>query len=126
MVLSVRSTGFIEYGIQFDNTILFVFQQDCIEGGETTLLECLDADVGLASKGGLAPGSRAVVASVAPRRGRLFLMPHACPHSAAAVLTLPKVLIRGEVLPPRGDLGRVAKVVDCPLVTSAPGVKVFA
>lgn len=112
-------------GLRSTYTFL-LYLEDCIEGGETTLLECLDADVGLASKGGLAPGSRAVVASVAPRRGRLFLMPHACPHSAAAVLTLPKVLIRGEVLPPRGDLGRVAKVVDCPLVTSAPGVKVFA
>eukprot|EP00445_Apocalathium_hangoei_P009713 CAMPEP_0203888942 /NCGR_PEP_ID=MMETSP0359-20131031/32545_1 /ASSEMBLY_ACC=CAM_ASM_000338 /TAXON_ID=268821 /ORGANISM="Scrippsiella Hangoei, Strain SHTV-5" /LENGTH=414 /DNA_ID=CAMNT_0050810251 /DNA_START=6 /DNA_END=1246 /DNA_ORIENTATION=+ len=77
-----------------------LYLQDCDHGGETNLLECLDGDVALADSGGVAPGSREVLARIQPRRGRLLLLPHICPHSASPVLDVPKVLLRGEVLPP--------------------------
>ncbi|CAE6921974.1 unnamed protein product [Symbiodinium sp. CCMP2592] len=77
-----------------------LYLSDCRSGGETTFLECLEGDETLASSGGLAPGERAEVAAVSPARGRLLLMPHACPHLAAPVDEVPKVLVRGEVLPP--------------------------
>jgi len=79
--------------------ILYV--QDCGSGGETNLLSCLGGDAALAAQGGLAAGPREVLARVQPRRGRLFLFPHICPHSASPVLSVPKVLLRGEVLPPK-------------------------
>merc|ERR1712048_208453 len=75
-----------------------LYLTDCMRGGETTFLECLDGDAALAPSGGLAHGPRKAVAAIEPRRGRLLLMPHACPHSAAPVIDAPKVLIRGEVL----------------------------
>ena len=48
-----------------------------------------------------------MLARSAPRRGKLMIMPHACPHSAAPVVSAPKLLIRGEMLlptPPREDV----------------------
>merc|ERR1711933_454782 len=54
-------------------------------GGETVILEGLPGDAALVQSGGL------------------LLMPHACPHSAAAVMDIPKVLVRGEVMPPLGE-----------------------
>ena len=56
-------------------------------GGETVLLERL-----------VQPS--AVLASVTPRRGRLLVFPHACPHMAAEVVAhgLPKILLRGEMM----------------------------
>ena len=45
------------------------------------------------------PGARATLARVAPRRGRLLVMPHACPHAAAPTEgSDPKVVLRGELL----------------------------
>ena len=41
---------------------------------------------------------RKPIAVSAPRRGRLLIMPHACPHAAAPVDSVPKTLIRGELL----------------------------
>jgi len=59
----------------------------CTLGGETALLE----DV---------TGS-AILALAKPKRGRLLLFPHRCPHSGLSVESVPKLLIRGEVrLPP--------------------------
>ena len=66
--------------------------------GETLLLEALPGDERLARAGGLAPGARTTLARVPPRRGRLLLMPHACPHAAAPTAgSAPKVVIRGEL-----------------------------
>ena len=64
-----------------------LYLADCEAGGETVLLERL------------AQPSR-VLAAVTPRRGRLLLFPHLCPHMAAEVVAegLPKVLLRGEML----------------------------
>ena len=81
-----------------------LYLTDCDRGGETVLHSCRPGDDALAEHGGVAPGARAVLAKVAPRRGRLLLMPLNCPHSAAPVVDAPKVLIRGEVLVlPRSD-----------------------
>eukprot|EP00928_Gymnodinium_smaydae_P020081 TRINITY_DN17756_c0_g2_i1.p1 TRINITY_DN17756_c0_g2~~TRINITY_DN17756_c0_g2_i1.p1 ORF type:complete len:865 (-),score=178.73 TRINITY_DN17756_c0_g2_i1:70-2637(-) len=77
-----------------------LYLSDCDTGGETAMLECLPGDAALASSGGVSPGPRAEVAAVKPRRGRLLLMPHACPHLAAPIQAAPKVLVRGEVSPP--------------------------
>eukprot|EP01127_Copromyxa_protea_P023731 TRINITY_DN9023_c0_g1_i1.p1 TRINITY_DN9023_c0_g1~~TRINITY_DN9023_c0_g1_i1.p1 ORF type:complete len:673 (-),score=103.41 TRINITY_DN9023_c0_g1_i1:8-2026(-) len=38
-----------------------------------------------------------ILGSVAPRRGRLLLFPHLCPHEGGVVIDLPKTLIRGEL-----------------------------
>ena len=70
------------------------------DGGETLLLEAKPGDAALARAGGLAAGPRATLARVAPRRGRLLLMPHACPHAAAPTAVSAhdlKVVVRGEL-----------------------------
>ena len=43
-----------------------------------------------------------VIASVAPKRGRLLIFPHACPHAGLAVVDVPKIVVRGELGPPHG------------------------
>jgi len=64
-----------------------LYLSDCEVGGETVLLEAL-------------PQPSAVRAAVTPRRGRLLLFPHLCPHLARPVVAegLPKLLLRGEML----------------------------
>jgi len=64
-----------------------LYLNDCGAGGETVLLERLEQP-------------SAVRAAVTPRRGRLLLFPHLCPHLAAEAVAggLPKVLLRGEML----------------------------
>ncbi|KAI9205794.1 uncharacterized protein BJ171DRAFT_499617 [Polychytrium aggregatum] len=57
---------------------------DCAEGGETVLLESLKGTTALAT--------------VQPRRGRLLCFPHICPHEARPTVSLPKILLRGEML----------------------------
>ena len=65
--------------------ILYLF--DCRNGGETSLLWSESGE-----------GRNETLAKVSPRRGRLFLFPHACPHQGNEVVDVPKVLIRGEVM----------------------------
>lgn len=66
-----------------------LYLTNCERGGETTLLE------------GLSGESKSVhLAKVQPRRGRLLLFPHDCPHQGDKVEDVPKLLIRGEVLLP--------------------------
>merc|ERR1712217_333149 len=76
-----------------------LYLADCAAGGDTALLESLDGDSALAHSGGLVPGTRNRVAVVTPRRGRLFVFPHICPHEALAAVEVPKLLLRGDVLP---------------------------
>ena len=38
-----------------------------------------------------------VLASVSPRRGRVLIFPHACPHAGRAVQDVPKLFLRGEL-----------------------------
>jgi len=74
-----------ELGGQRSTHTFVLFLTDCASGGETRLL----------SKAG---GRAEVLAAVPPRRGRLLLFPHACPHDGAPVLCPPKLLLRGEAL----------------------------
>ena len=74
-----------------------LYLSDDPEGGSTSLLSALPGDDALALSGGLVDGARTTLYAVHPKAGRLFLMPNACPHEAAAVACAPKVLIRGEL-----------------------------
>lgn len=67
-----------------------LYLHDCEHGGETALLQELSPDGPLAK--------HEVIAQVKPRRGRLLLFPHACPHEGKEVVSVPKLLLRGEVL----------------------------
>jgi hypothetical protein len=64
-----------------------LYVTDCEKGGETSLLGDLSGDE-----------RNHVLASVSPKRGRLLLFPHACPHEGNAVYDVPKILLRGEVM----------------------------
>eukprot|EP00435_Cladocopium_sp_Y103_P064859 s140_g26.t1 len=119
-------------GLRSTYTFL-LYLSDCISGGETTFLEALEGDAPLAPSGGVAPGQRQTLATVSPKRGRLLLMPHACPHLAAPVVEVPKVLVRGEVMPPpsiesktaatNGDVVALTSLEDvAPGVRSRPGI----
>jgi hypothetical protein len=92
----------LDGGARTSHTFL-LYLNDCERGGETLLLGAREGDEALAPAGGVAPGERAVVASVRPKRGRLLVTPHACPHMAAAT-TSQKLVLRGELLlhPPSG------------------------
>jgi hypothetical protein len=73
---------------QISSTHTFIlYLQTCSEGGETILYDnlygCHETGVELAR--------------VHPRRGRLFLFPHVCPHSGAKTIEIPKLLLRGEL-----------------------------
>ncbi len=70
-------------GVRSTHTFI-VYLNDCDEGGETCLLEDLS-------------NSSGILASISPKRGRLLLFPHNCPHEGKEVLTVPKLLLRGEV-----------------------------
>ena len=63
-----------------------LYLRDCADGGETELLHTL--------------ASGEVIATCAPRRGRLLLFPHACPHAGRAVRAAAKLLLRGEIYLP--------------------------
>ena len=62
-----------------------LYLHDCEQGGETLLLQDIQS-------------STQILGSVKPRKGRLLLFPHICPHEGNAVISTPKVLIRGEVM----------------------------
>ena len=55
-----------------------------LEGGETALLASHT------------PGD--TLARIDPKRGRLFLFPHACLHEGCEVISPPKIILRGEAL----------------------------
>jgi hypothetical protein len=62
---------------------LILYLTDCVVGGATTLLEDMS-------------GQDKPLARVQPRRARLLLFPHGCPHEGEVVVDVPKLLIRGE------------------------------
>lgn len=70
-------------GVRSSHTFI-VYLNDCVEGGETCLLQDMSH-------------SSEILARVAPKRGRLLLFPHNCPHEGKEVRTVPKLLVRGEV-----------------------------
>ena len=65
-----------------------LYLTDCKEGGETALLKELSQH---------GPHDfHQVLSAISPRRGRLLLFPHACPHQGNKVISTPKLLLRGE------------------------------
>jgi hypothetical protein len=75
-------------GERSTHSFLF-YLTDCERGGSTTLLKAL-----------IGKGPDNVFARVAPKRGRLLLFPHNCPHEGEEVVDAPKILIRGEAILP--------------------------
>jgi 2OG-Fe(II) oxygenase superfamily/Ankyrin repeats (many copies) len=69
-----------------------LYLTDCERGGETALIGAVGGD-----------RRDVVLATVKPRRGRLLLFPHRCPHEGLAVEDVPKLLIRGEACFPYPD-----------------------
>lgn len=63
-----------------------LYLHDCEVGGETLLLEGMTGNT-----------QNTALARVSPRRGRLLLFPHNCPHKGEEVKSIPKILLRGEV-----------------------------
>jgi E3 ubiquitin-protein ligase listerin len=63
-----------------------LYLTDCDQGGETALLGAVSGEQ-----------RSLILASVKPKRGRLLVFPHRCPHEGLKVEDVPKLLIRGEV-----------------------------
>jgi len=61
-----------------------LYLDDCNQGGETALLESLSST------------SDSSNVLVNPKRGRLLLFPHFCPHEGKETIAYPKILLRGE------------------------------
>jgi hypothetical protein len=96
-----------------DSTHTFViYLSDCAEGGETALLDCLCVPKSRSSDGELEEDlphhhdfripahmleGRKVISAVQPRRGRLLVFQHLCPHLGNVVRDPPKLLLRGEL-----------------------------
>lgn len=74
---------------------LILYLTDCDQGGATILQKELSAESEVSCR-------------VKPTRARLLLFPHNCPHSGEIVVSVPKLLIRGEVCLP-GDYKIAAK-----------------
>jgi len=79
-----------------------LYLTDCARGGETALLERLPG----AAQGAQATADQAgaaqqaadlTLAAVKPKRGRLLLFPHNCPHEGREVTDVPKLFLRGEL-----------------------------
>jgi hypothetical protein len=79
-------------GERSTHSFLF-YLTDCERGGSTTLLKALTGE-----------GRDTVFARVAPKRGRLLLFPHSCPHEGEEVVDAPKILIRGEAILPNPSI----------------------
>ena len=102
-----------------------LYLTDCDRGGETRLLRCVnpmilkenetkstvEVEVALHSdidknvlhstidKSVLHPEiDKNLLACIEPRRGRLLIFPHNCPHEGAHTISLPKILLRGELI----------------------------
>jgi len=72
-------------GVRSTHTLI-AYLTDCHTGGETSLLMTVSGE-----------GRNEVLARVMPRRGRLLMFPHACPHEGNEVIDVPKIILRGEV-----------------------------
>jgi hypothetical protein len=62
-----------------------LYLSDCASGGETILLDTVKPNY-------------TDLAVTCPKRGRLLLFPHVCPHRGALVTDVPKLLLRGEIV----------------------------
>ena len=63
-----------------------LYLSTCRLGGETALLGAVTGD-----------GRNQHLATVTPKRGRILIFPHRCPHEGLVVVDTPKMLIRGEL-----------------------------
>lgn len=93
---------------------LILYLTDCSEGGETVLLRSLPKPQKQQKDGEVKKEDEKeaqvkewdergqIVAKINPRKGRLLLFPHNCPHAGGAVFAeFPKILLRGEVYMPQ-------------------------
>ena len=71
-----------ESGYRSTHTFI-LYLTDCEHGGGTALLQCLKHPE--------------VISIAKPRRGRVLIFPHLCPHSGLETVS-PKLLLRGEVI----------------------------
>ena len=63
-----------------------LYLSTCRHGGETALLGAVTGD-----------GRDKYLATIAPKKGRVLIFPHRCPHEGLVVVDTPKMLIRGEL-----------------------------
>ena len=63
------------------------------DSGQTTLLGDVSGE-----------GRLKRMARVTPRRGRLLVFPHVCPHEGNLVDQVPKIILRGEVMLPHSKV----------------------
>ena len=68
-----------------------LYLHDCEFGGETALLKKL-------SESGPHAYHEVIEPAICPRRSRLLVFPHACPHQGMKVISTPKILLRGEII----------------------------
>lgn len=74
--------------------LLYLF--DCDRGGETILLQKHQI-TNKRQNGEHYLDTQEKAIDVRPKRGRLLVFPHLCPHKGGNVESVPKVLIRGEI-----------------------------
>jgi hypothetical protein len=74
--------------------LLYLF--DCERGGETILLRKHQTTI-KRQNGQHHLDTQEKAIAVRPKRGRLLVFPHLCPHKGGDVESVPKVLIRGEI-----------------------------
>lgn len=77
-------------GMRSTHTFI-LYLTDCENGGETALLKELPS-------GGPSAHQPKVIAKITPKRGRLLLFPHLTPHEGREVISVPKLLLRGEAI----------------------------
>lgn len=74
--------------ISVTSTHTFIlYLTDCEQGGATLMLRSVKS----------APVDDNILTRVQPRKGRLLVFPHHSPHSGEPVVSLPKILLRGEI-----------------------------
>mmetsp|Transcript_10614 Transcript_10614/g.11713 ORF Transcript_10614/g.11713 Transcript_10614/m.11713 type:complete len:123 (-) Transcript_10614:78-446(-) len=66
-----------------------LYLRDCDDGGETALLKKLSEEG--------SEGYHQSISEISPKRGRILVFPHACPHQGMKVVSTPKILLRGEI-----------------------------
>lgn len=66
-----------------------LYTRNCEAGGETAMLKKLSDPKDY---------HEIIEPAVCPRRSRLLVFPHACPHQGMKVISTPKILLRGEII----------------------------
>ena len=89
--LGVDAMKQMKPALQTTHTFL-LYLRTCESGGETALLREVKNDVGAAGA-----ETAHSLAEVKPRRGRLLVFPHDCPHAGRPVVDTNKLVLRGEL-----------------------------